>query len=481
MVFPELPHTLILGTVPDLRHDEWHFSKEPILINEVGHVKNQTLLSHLENARLQAVIDRNVALMGRNLGCTDKAEHVIETNSPPIKQRYYRVNPVVQAQIDKEFEEMLRIGYDLEHVFVYLDDIVIVTSTFEQHLQILEEAFRRLREANLTVSVDKCQFFRPEMRYLGYVVNRNGLHVDPDKVKAMLDIPSPTNVSEVRRIVGTFSWYRRFVESFSSIIAPITALLRKCSKFEWTSDCDSSFRRIKEKLVAAPILSCPDYSKPFAVQTDASGFGVGAVLTQPHEDGDRVIAYLSRSLTRQERNFTTTERECLAVLWAIEKLTPYLEAVEFTVVTDHYSLLWLQTLNPFNSSGIYMSQANSTNFCKSNALFEKHGDGIISYRSASDFFVILLHDKNWHQRIEINRCCGESFVVNRMNSSRKRALRPEELEYIAENLSEIDDEDPFHDSDDSRDPDYEESSNSESDCENDPRETTPQDLYGSDD
>ncbi|KAG5899647.1 hypothetical protein JTB14_036020 [Gonioctena quinquepunctata] len=100
----------LMELVPDLRHDEWHFSKEPILINEVGHVKNQTLLSHLENTRLQAVIDRNVALMGKDLGCTDKAEHVIETNSPPIKQRYYRDNPVVQAQIDKELEEMLRIG-----------------------------------------------------------------------------------------------------------------------------------------------------------------------------------------------------------------------------------------------------------------------------------------------------------------------------------------------------------------------------------
>ncbi|KAG5882968.1 hypothetical protein JTB14_037321 [Gonioctena quinquepunctata] len=121
-------------------------------------------------------------------------------------------------------------------------------------------------------------------------------------------------------------------------------------------------------------------------------------------------------------------------------------------------------VNPFNSAGIYMSQANSTNFCKSNALFEKHGDGIISYRSASDFFVGLVFMR-----------------ISKMNSSRKRALRPEELEYIAENSSEIDDEDPFHDSDDSRDPDYEESSNSESDCENDPRETTPQDLYESDD
>ncbi|KAG5898724.1 hypothetical protein JTB14_020918 [Gonioctena quinquepunctata] len=237
------------------------------------------------------------------------------------------------------------LGHDLEpHVFVYLDDVVVCTQTFEDHLRVLDEVFHRLREANITVSVEECQFCKPEMRYLGYVVDRNGLHVDPDKVKAMLELPRPTNISEVRRVVGTFSWYRRFIQDFSSVIAPITGLLRKGSRFEWSRDCAVSFQQIKECLVAAPILSCPDYSMPFVVQTDASGFGIGAVLTQPRPEGDKVISYLSRSLSRQERNFTTTERECLAVLWAVEKLRPYLEGVPFSVITDHYSLLWLHNL-----------------------------------------------------------------------------------------------------------------------------------------
>lgn len=468
-VVPELPHLLILGAdfwrimgiVPDLRHNEWHFSNEPVVVNEVEHVKGQTLLTSMEQDRLQAVIDRNINLMGNKLGCTDKAEHVIVTNSPPIKQRYYRVSPIVSQQINKELDEMLEqgivepskspwsspillvkkkdgnyrfcvdyrklnsvtvrdsyplplvadtldklrdakylssldvksaywqvpmaetskeytaftvpnrglfqfkrmpfglhnapatwqrlidnvLGHDLEpHVFVYLDDVVIVSQTFEQHLSILEEVFRRLREAKITVSSDKCQICRAQMKYLGYVVDRNGLHVDPDKVKAMLDLPTPSSVGEVRRVVGTFSWYRRFVPDFSSIIAPITALLRKNIKFVWTEECNKSFRHLKECLVSAPILSCPDYTKPFVVQTDASGYGIAAVLTQPNPDGDKVIAYLSRSLTKQERNFSVTQRECLAVLWAVEKLRPYLEGVEFTVVTDHYSLLWLQSL-----------------------------------------------------------------------------------------------------------------------------------------
>lgn len=188
------------------------------------------------------------------------------------------------------------ISHDLEpHVFVYLDGVVIVSQTFEQHLSTLNEVFRRLREANITVSIDKCQFCRPNMKYLGYVVDRNGLHVDPDKVRSMLELPTPTNVTEVRRLVGTFSWYRRFVPDFSTIIAPITALLRKKSKFLWTEECDNSFKKIKECLVAVPVLSCPDYTKPFVVQTDASGYGIGAVLTQPHPDGDQVVSYIRRS------------------------------------------------------------------------------------------------------------------------------------------------------------------------------------------
>lgn len=469
IVAPEVPHLLILGAdfwrtmgiVPDLRHNEWHFSSEPVIANTLQHVNGQTHLSPLEKSRLQAVINRNVALMGESLGCTNRTEHVIETASAPIKQRYYRVNPIVQEQINKELDEMLHLGivepsncpwaspillvkkkdgrfrfcvdfrklnsvtvrdsyplplisdtldklkdakylssldvksaywqvkmaesskqytaftvpnrglfqfcrmpfglhnapatwqrlidnvlgHDLEpNVFVYLDDVVIVSLTFEHHLAILDEVFRRLRDANITVSLEKCQFCRPEMKYLGYVVDCNGLHVDPDKVRAMLELPTPTSVSEVRRLVGTFSWYRRFIPEFSSLIAPITKLLRKNSSFKWDVDCVTAFKVIKECLVAAPVLSCPDYSLPFIVQTDASGYGIGAVLIQPHTDGERVISYLSRSLTCQERNYSTTERECLAVLWAVEKLRPYLEGVRFTVVTDHYSLLWLQNL-----------------------------------------------------------------------------------------------------------------------------------------
>lgn len=137
------------------------------------------------------------------------------------------------------------LGSDLEpSLFVYLDDIVVVSESFEKHIFVQEEVYRRQRETNITVSFAKCQFCRPEMRLLGYVIDENGLHVDPDEVRATLRLPVPKSVSEVRRIIGTFSWYRRFIPDFSTIISPMTALLKKSSKFVWTKECEDSFKYI---------------------------------------------------------------------------------------------------------------------------------------------------------------------------------------------------------------------------------------------
>ena len=237
------------------------------------------------------------------------------------------------------------LGADLEpYVLVYLDDIVVISPDFQTHLALLEKVLTRLREAGLTVSQGKCRFCQPELRYLGYVVDRDGLRVDPEKVTAILNIPEPRSVSEIRRFAGMASWYRRFVPDFATLMAPITRLTRKGVPFHWTPECQEAFTAVKRHLVTAPILTCPDFREPFCLQTDASAYGLGAVLTQVLDGEERVIAYLSRSLSRQEQNYSTTERECLGVIWAIEKFRHYLEGTHFTVVTDHASLVWLNRL-----------------------------------------------------------------------------------------------------------------------------------------
>lgn len=237
------------------------------------------------------------------------------------------------------------LGPDLEpNVFVYLDDIVVVTSTFEAHLKILAEIFKRIRAAKLTLNREKCKFCRKELKYLGYLVSGDGLRVDPDKIKAIVDIPIPRNQKEVRQFTGMASWYRRFIPNFAPRMHPLTSLLRRRSKFEWTKEAENAFHDIKSCLITAPILSCPDFAKSFTISCDASGVGIGAVLSQEYEQGEGVVAYASRTLTRQEQKYSATERECLAVIWAVEKFRPYVEGTRFTVVTDHYSLLWLNNL-----------------------------------------------------------------------------------------------------------------------------------------
>lgn len=242
------------------------------------------------------------------------------------------------------------IGADLDpYVFTYLDDIIIVTPTFEKHLEILKEVLERIANAGFKLNRDKCEFCKPEMKYLGYVINRCGLHVDPEKVQAILKYEKPKSTSDIRRFIGMTSWYRRHIENFSIIIAPLTKLLRKNARFIWDNACEDAYQKLKDCLVAAPVLSCPDFSREFTIQCDASNYGIGAALTQKFDDGEKVICYLSQSLTRQQRNFSTTEKECLAVLWSIEKLRPYIEGSHFKVITDHYSLLWLSKLE--NPSG----------------------------------------------------------------------------------------------------------------------------------
>ncbi|KAK3917306.1 Transposon Ty3-I Gag-Pol polyprotein, partial [Frankliniella fusca] len=233
------------------------------------------------------------------------------------------------------------LGEDLKpYVFVYLDDIIMISKDFDNHLALLEKVLSRLEGAGLTINFEKSKFCRDELKYLGYVVNRDGLQVDPEKVEAIVKLTPPQSVTALKRFIGMASWYRRFVQNFASIMSPLHALTKKGVKYEWSEECQAAFDSIKLKLTTAPVLACPDFSKRFDLFCDASGEGLGCVLGQE----GRVIAYASRSLTKAERKYFPTELECLAVLWAVEKHRCYLEGYFFHVITDHASLLWLDNL-----------------------------------------------------------------------------------------------------------------------------------------
>lgn len=263
-----------------------------------------------------------------------------------------------QALVDKLF------GPELEpFVFKYLDDLVIVTPDFETHMRILKEVFKRLKLANLTLNRDKCNFCRNELKYVGYIVNRAGLSVDPEKVSAVVDMIPPKTPKQVRSFVGMVSYYRRFIPCLSETIVPLTSLTKKNVKFKWTPECQIAFEKIKNALVSAPILSCPNFKESFVLHCDASSYGIGAVLTQEYGGKIHVICYISRTLNKCEVKYSVTEKELLCVIWAIEKCRCYLELSEFVIVTDHSSLSWINNLkNPQGRLGRWTLRLQQYNF-----------------------------------------------------------------------------------------------------------------------
>lgn len=232
--------------------------------------------------------------------------------------------------------------------FVYLDDIIVFSSNKEQHFQDLQLVMDKLREAGLTVNMKKSKFFQNKLKFLGHVVSSDGIQVDSEKTQAIRDFPIPTNLKALQRFLGMAGWYHRFVPNFSQIAEPLTALKRKGVQFKLSEECQEAFEVLKCYLMESPILGHPDFNLPFVVYTDASGIGLGAVLCQQRSPGnEEIIAYASRTLNKAERNYSTTEQECLAVVWALEKWRYYLEGHYFTVVTDHSSLKWVfQTSKP---------------------------------------------------------------------------------------------------------------------------------------
>lgn len=238
------------------------------------------------------------------------------------------------------------IGFDLmPAVFVYLDDIVIATKTLEEHFRLLEVVAKRLRDANLTISIEKSRFCRKRIRYLGYLLTDRGISIDGSRISPILDYARPRNVKDVRRLLGLAGFYQRFIKEYSRIVVPITELLKKTKKkFMWTEEAEQAFTELKSVLTSAPILANPDFSKSFTIESDASDTAVGAALIQDIDGENRVIAYFSRKLSRTQRAYSSVEKECLGVLLAIENFRHYVEGTRFKVITDARSLLWLFTI-----------------------------------------------------------------------------------------------------------------------------------------
>jgi hypothetical protein len=261
----------------------------------------------------------------------------------------WEVMPFGVSNAPSSFQRAMdKVLHDLKwkSVLVYIDDIIIFSKTFEEHLKHLNEVFARLAEANIVLKPSKCKLFQERVVYLGHVISKDGIAIDESKLEPVKNFPTPKNVKSIQKFLGLVGYYRKFIKDFSKIAHPLFQLLKKNVKFNWSNECDEAFKILKNKLIEAPILVLPNFDKPFQLFTDASGTGLGAVLEQ---DG-KVVAYISRSLKPSEKNYTVYEKEALALVWSIKKLKQYLHGRKFDAFVDNGPVAWFATSKFQNSS-----------------------------------------------------------------------------------------------------------------------------------
>lgn len=233
---------------------------------------------------------------------------------------------------------MDKIFHGLDFVVIYLDDIIIASKNEQEHIEHMEEVFRRLNQHNIKLRLEKCQFFQTEIKYLGIIVNRNGIKSDPKYIDKVLNFKEPTNPKELERFIGLVTWIGRFIPNLSKLTAKLTDNKNK-NVWIWEEQQQQAFNAINTAVSKAEVLRHPDFSKPFFVQTDASDYAIGAVLLQDFGRGHlEPIEFASRKLQKNEINWNTTEKELIAIIWALQKWIRYLLPQHFTVFTDHKNL-----------------------------------------------------------------------------------------------------------------------------------------------
>ncbi|UYV66872.1 K02A2.6-like, partial [Cordylochernes scorpioides] len=259
----------------------------------------------------------------------------------------FKVMPFGLCNAPATFERMidnLLKGLKWAICLCYLDDIIVFSDGFEEHLRRLELVLNCLKKAGLCLNSKKCKFGAKTITVLGHEVSENGIRPDQEKIRAVRDFATPRSLKEVRSFLGLSSYYRPFIPNYAHVAQPLNDLLKKDSAFNWNQEEQNAFEALKSALISEPALGHFDYSSPTEIHTDASNYGIGAVLVQIQKGKEKAIAYASRTLNKAEKNYSTTERECLAIIWAINKFRPYVFGQPFTIVTDHHSLCWLTNL-----------------------------------------------------------------------------------------------------------------------------------------
>jgi hypothetical protein len=229
-------------------------------------------------------------------------------------------------------------------VVVFIDDILVYSRSEGEHEEHLRLALQKLRENRLYAKLSKCEFWMKQVAFLGHVISKGGISMDPSKVQDVLSWNTPTSVDDIRSFLGLVGYYQRFIEGFSKKSKPMTELLEKDKKFEWTPACEASFQELKKRLTTAPILVMSDMEKSFSIYCDVSGQGLGCVLVQY----GHVVAYASRQLRKHEAHYPTYDLELAAIVHALKIWRRYLMGKRCELYTDHKSLKYIFTQSDLN-------------------------------------------------------------------------------------------------------------------------------------
>lgn len=235
-------------------------------------------------------------------------------------------------------------GLDETYCQIYMDDMIVFSRTVIEHKGHLDRLLGRLRDFGLKISTEKSHLFKEEVKFMGHVINKEGVRPNRDKTEAVRNSPVPRTVKELRGLIGAVNYYRRFIPNMANIIKPLTKLLSKGARFEITPEVEAAINECKKILCSDQILRFPDFTKQFRVTTDASQVALGAVLSQIHGDDDMPIAFASKQLNPAETRYSAIERELLGIVWAVEYFRPYLYGRKFLILTDHKPLVWTDKL-----------------------------------------------------------------------------------------------------------------------------------------
>lgn len=298
----------------------------------------EEIFAQLNGSTIFSIIDLSDAYL--QLEVDDDSKHLLTINTHRGLFRFNRLAPGVKSApgaFQRLVDGMIA---DIPGVRSFIDDAIVFSKDMESHLATLNLLFQRLKEYGFHVKAEKCRFFQLQLGYLGHIVDKQGIRPDPEKVKAIVAIPPPNNVSELRSFLGAINFYGRFVRNLHELRHPMDQLLKKESKWRWTPECQRAFDQFKTVLQSSLLLTHYDPKLPIVVAADASSSGIGAVIFHQFPNGTmKAVQHASRTLTPAERNYGQPEKEALGLVYAVTKFHKYLLGRHFTLLTDHKPLL----------------------------------------------------------------------------------------------------------------------------------------------